>query len=372
MDNKEIKSRGKTGMLVGFVGLVLNVLLGAGKLTVGLISGSVSIMSDAANNLSDAGNSLVTVSSFALASKKADKEHPYGHGRYEYIASLIIGVAILMVGFQFALTSIEKIIRPVATSIDLIAFIVLGVSVAVKLAMFIFYRIKGKKIKSDTLKAASFDSFSDCLVTGSIMVCLLIQPYIPFVLDGYLGLIVSLVIVIGGIKVLLETISRLLGTRCDKELYENLNNLCMCNDLIIGTHDLRVHDYGPNRMVASVHVEFSKDIHISEAHSIIDDIEKRAHRELNVELVVHCDPLVGGDRTLSRVRHTIKDIIRNYEGASMHDLSLNYEKSEVIFHIKLDNGFIKEKEYIIEQLKTAVNQIMADVTIQIEVDIIYN
>lgn len=364
--------REKTGVKTGLAGLCLNIMLGAGKLTVGILSGSVAIISDAANNLSDAGNSLVTVSSFLLGGRKADKQHPYGHGRYEYIASLLIGMIIVIVGFQFAISSVQKIISPVKVTISGLMLGVMIASIAVKMFMTVFYRIYAKKINSSTLKAASADSFFDCLVTACVIIGILLTIVLPLWVDGVVALIVSGVIVFGGVKILLETINRLLGYS-DKETADKIRLIIKENPQIIGSHDLRLHDYGPNNTLASVHAEFDRTTNIMEAHNVIDSLEHRAFDELGVELVVHCDPIDSTDLTLNRIRHNIKDVIRIYDKSSIHDLEINYNEKNVFFHMRLrERQYTKQRVIITSNLQQSVQEVLPDFEVKIEFDIIYD
>lgn len=360
--------REKTGALVGVIGLFLNLFLGIGKILVGFFSGSAAIISDGANNLSDAGNCVVTVSSFILGGRKADKDHPYGHGRYEYIASLLIGMVIVVVGVQFAISSITKIQNPTPVQFSVIMAVVLCVSIVVKMFMAIFYRLKGKKINSDTLRAASMDSFSDCMVTACVLIGMALTLVAPLWLDGVIALAVSIVIIIGGLKVLLETVNRLLG-KSDAETANKIKKIILSDPLVVGTHDLRVHDYGPSTILASVHAEFDRNVSILEAHNVIDALEHKVFHELGIELVVHCDPIDSTDLKLNRIRHALKDIVRCYNSTTIHDLDIDYELNVVAFHLKMEESQLKKvKEHIVYQVKDAITCVLPDFQVSIEFD----
>ena len=351
--------------------MALNVMLGAAKLAVVLIAGSVSIVSDAANNLSDAGSSAMTVVSFALGGRGADKEHPYGHGRYEYIATLLIGVIIIVVGFQLILSSIGKIITPMRVEYDAIALAVLGASIAVKLFMGVFYLVRGKKLGSDMLRAASFDSFSDVAVTSGLLVAVVINLFVAYPLEGIVGLLISLFIVFGGVKLLLSTVGRLLGRGGDPDTEKRLRAIILGGDLVVGVHDLRVHDYGPNRKLASAHAEFEGDVSVREAHAVLDALEHKAYEETGVELVLHCDPIETGDVTLNRIRHAIEDVLRVYPNAGMHDLDIHYAERRVDLHICLPAPFKAQAAHVREQVEIAVQNILEGFTLQAVIDLQY-
>lgn len=366
------KAREKQGVIVGLVGLLLNVFLGLSKLIIGLFSGSVSIMSDAGNNLSDAGSSLVAVFSFVLGGRKADKEHPYGHGRYEYIASLLIGAVIVFVGFQFIITSIGKIFKPQALDFSIVIVVVLALSIAVKLFMGLFYKVKSKKLNSDTIKAASFDSFSDCLVTSGVLISLIVTQFIPFNLDGYVGLVISVIIIVGGIRLISQTINKLLGKRYDKEFANKLVGIVLSDENVVGVHDLKLHDYGPNVVVASIHAEFDKNISIVDAHNVIDGIEHRALEEMGIELVVHCDPIDTDDENVCRIRRIIQDVVRLYENTSIHDLTLIESEKTISFHLRLPYRYLKETDEILQKLKEEIAYAFLGYETAIELDYLYD
>ena len=355
----EKDARNRQGIAAGIVGLVCNLILGAGKLVVGFLTGSVSIVSDAANNLSDAGSGVLTVTSFALGNRAADRDHPFGHGRYEYLAGLLIGVIIAVVGVELIQSSIEKIVSPVAVTYDAASVAVLCASVAVKLGMGVFYRVRAKILRSDTLKAAAFDSFSDCAVTGGLLVTIGINRFIPYPLEGPVGLVISLLIVYGGIRLILGTVNRLLGRGGDKETNDKLRAIVLSDPMIVGCHDLRVHDYGPTCKIASVHAEFDRDLSITDAHGILDKLERRALDELGIELVIHCDPVGTADANLLRLRRAVDDVVRVYPSVSVHDLDIDYNARRVGLHL-LAPERMKELPRIREMIAGAVTGVLGE------------
>ena len=364
-------NRQKDGMKAGLAGLCLNLLLGAGKLAAGILSGSMSLITDAANNLSDAGSSVVTVSAFALSDRKADREHPYGHGRYEYIASFLIGIIIIVVGVEFMITSVRKIISSQPVTMTTLGIVVLCVSIGVKLFMTLFYRITAKKISSDALKAAAFDSLSDCFVSLVVLASFVTAQFAPFNIDGYCGALVSVFVAVGGIKIVHETMNKLLGNGSSPELEQKITDLVSSGEEVVGVHDLRLHDYGPSVCVGSVHAEFDKNLSIIEAHRIIDGLEKRAFFELGVDLVIHVDPIDATDPELNALRNSIREIIKSYHKSSIHELQLNKEEKKVSFHIKLSQKYEAIEEQVLQTLTKSVQSLYPDFSVEIEFDIMY-
>lgn len=284
--------RSAIGKLAGVVGIVCNLLLFAGKFSVGLMAGSAAVIADAVNNLLDASSSIVTLLGFRMAQRPADQGHPYGHGRYEYLAGLLVAGIILLSGGDQARTAVEKILHPVSAEFTAITFIVLFLSIGVKLWMSFFFSKLGKKIQSTTLKAAAVDSRNDVLASGSVLVCCALEYFFSIRLDAYAALAVALFILYSGIKLTGETISPLLGKKADDELIEQISQLVLSHEQVLGIHDLLVHDYGPGKCYASVHAEMSAKEDPVVSHEIIDHIERETMERMNVHLVIHFDPVV--------------------------------------------------------------------------------
>lgn len=280
------------GKLAGIVGILCNLLLFAGKFTVGLMAGSAAIMADAVNNLLDASSSVVTLIGFRLAQRPADHGHPYGHGRYEYLAGLLVAGIILLSGGDQARTAIEKIIAPSSTTFTTVTFVILILSMGVKLWMAVFYHNLGKRIQSTTLKAASIDSRNDIIASASVLLGCAIEYFFKINVDGYAALAVALFILYSGIRLTGETISPLLGKKADDELIEQISSLVLSHEQVLGIHDLLVHDYGPGKCYASVHAEMSANEDPVVSHEIIDHIERETLERVNVHLVIHFDPVV--------------------------------------------------------------------------------
>lgn len=291
-DHQSPTVRGAIGKLSGVVGILCNMILFVAKFTVGLIAGSAAVMADAVNNLLDASSSIVTLLGFRMAQRPADHGHPYGHGRYEYLAGLLVAGIILLSGGDQARTAVEKIIHPASADFTAVTFIVLLISVGIKLWMCVFYKKLGKLIQSTTLLAASMDSRNDVLASGTVLLCCALEYFFQIKLDAYAALAVALFILYSGIKLTGETISPLLGKKADDELIVQISELVLSHEQVLGIHDLLVHDYGPGKCYASVHAEMSADEDPVVSHEIIDHIEKETLERMNVHLVIHFDPVV--------------------------------------------------------------------------------
>lgn len=325
-DYQNIKSpavRAAYGKLAGATGIFCNLLLFIGKLAAGIISGSVAITADAVNNLSDAASSIVTLIGFKMAERPADKEHPYGHARMEYLSGLAVAGLILVIGVELGKSSIDKIIHPELIDFSPLIVGILLVSIAVKLWMAFFNSTLGKRINSATLSATAADSRNDVISTAAVLLSCLIGYFFNLPIDGYVGLLVAAFIIWSGCSIARETISPLLGQPADPELIAAIRDLILSHEKILGLHDLMVHDYGPGQCFASVHVEMDSREDPLICHDIIDDIERDALNELKVHLVIHYDPIVTDDAELNHMRslilHEIHDI--NPE-LSIHDFRM--------------------------------------------------
>ena len=294
--------RVRYGMLCGAVGILFNILLFAGKLIAGTLTGSIGITADAFNNLSDAGSSVITLVGFRLSDTKADKEHPFGHGRFEYIAGLIVSMAILLMGFELGKTSIEKIIHPEAVTFSFLAVGVLIASIITKLYMFFYNRGIGKKIDSAAMRATAMDSFSDVAATSMVLLSMLIGKWTGWMIDGYAGLLVAMFIGYTGIRAAKETISPLLGQSPADEFVEKIEQIVLGEQNIIGVHDLVVHDYGPGRRMISLHAEVPADGNMILLHDTVDNLEKLLRKECGCEAVIHMDPVETNNSETNRLR----------------------------------------------------------------------
>lgn len=304
------KVRVAYGYLCGTVGIALNILLFAGKIIAGTISGSVAVTADAFNNLSDAGSSIISLIGFRLASQKPDPHHPFGHGRFEYIASLIISIIIVLMGFELGKSSFEKIVAPQAVEYSTVTFAVLGVSVLVKLYMFFYNNSVGKKIDSATMRATAMDSISDAVSTGAVLISAVIAMFTNLALDGWMGLVVAAFIMVTGFKSAKETIDSLLGTPPSPEFVKQIEDMALQYDDIIGVHDMIVHNYGPGRTFVSLHAEVPSDGDIVAIHDTVDNAEREIAKELGCLVTIHMDPVDVHDEHTAQLRENVSEIIK--------------------------------------------------------------
>lgn len=308
--NDAVKVRGAYGTACGVLGILLNAILFGLKLAVGLISGSMAIMADAVNNLADAGSSLVTLFGFRLAGKKPDAEHPFGHGRMEYISGLAVSALIILMGFELAKSSAEKIFAPEVISVSLIGSVILGISVLVKIYMSLYNRKYGTRIDSSAMKATAADSLSDAVSTAVVLISGILStvtqnPYI----DPICGIAVALFIFKAGIGAAKETVSPLLGKPPSKEFVDKVEELTLSCPIIIGIHDMVVHDYGPGRVMVSLHAEVDRHGDILEIHDAIDNTEQLISRELSCEAVIHTDPIDVSDEKTTELKALVEKVI---------------------------------------------------------------
>lgn len=300
-DDPDVRRR--CGMLAGGTGIALNLLLFAGKLAAGLISGAISVTADAFNNLSDAASSVVTLLGFRLAGRKADAEHPFGHGRMEYLAGLIVSLVILVVGVELGKSSVEKILHPAQTALTPLTLAILIASVLVKLWMGWFNAALGKRIRSEALKAAAADSRSDAVATGAVLLGLALSALFSLPLDGWVGVLVALFVIKTGISSAKDTLDPLLGQPPDPEEVRAMEALILSYPPIRGIHDLVIHDYGPGRRMLSVHAEVPAGCDVMEVHDVIDRVERELGEKFSLEAVIHMDPIQTDDPKVGRLLH---------------------------------------------------------------------
>ena len=352
-------TRAKIGKLSGFVGIFCNILLCVFKLIVGFLSGAVSITADAMNNLSDATSSVVTLVGFRLAEKPADEDHPYGHARYEYLSGLAVAAMIIVIGFELAKTSLDKILHPEAVIFSIPMVLVLLGSVLVKLWLFFFNRKLGKRIDSATLAATATDSRNDVISTLAVLAAVLIEHFTELKIDGYVGMAVALFILYSGGSMAKQTISPLLGETASPELQDLIIAVINSEPKILGYHDLMVHDYGPGQRFASMHVEMDEKESALECHEIIDALERICLKEHNIHLVIHYDPVVTDDPELDRMRNVVEDILKSIdERISIHDFRMvqGKDNTNLIFDMALPANRMKEQKEIKKQLDEQLNR----------------
>lgn len=317
------KARAQIGRLSGIVGIICNLFLFAGKLMIGTISGALSITADAMNNLSDASSSIVTLIGFKLAEKPADDDHPYGHARFEYLSGLAIAGMILIIGYELLKTSIGKIRNPESIEFSAALVIVLVLSIIVKLWLALFNGKLGRMIDSATLLATASDSRNDVISTSVVLAAAVIEAVSGWRVDGFMGLAVAIFILYSGIGLAKETISPILGEAASPELQKLIVEIVENHPMVLGYHDLMVHDYGPGQRFASLHVEMNKAEDPLVCHEIIDDLERECLQKHNVHLVIHYDPVVIGDEILDEMRMKVQGILQEYDNRlSLHDFRL--------------------------------------------------
>lgn len=352
--------RGAYGTLAGIVGILCNLVLFAGKLIIGTVSGSVSITADAVNNLSDASSSIMTLIGFRLAQKPEDAEHPYGHARIEYLTGLAVAALILIIGVQLAKSSFLKILHPEPVEFSVALVIVLVLSILVKLWMALFNRTLGKKIDSTSLIATAADSRNDVISTAAVLLAAVIAHFSGWNLDGYIGVLVALFILYSSVGIARETISPLLGEPADPELVHMVKHEVLhYDDRILGVHDLMVHDYGPGQTFASIHVEIDRNQDVIEAHDMIDNIEREFLKNHRIHLTIHYDPVVMDDEAVSRMRRIVGEKLQEIdERLSFHDFRMvaGPEHTNLIFDVVLPYSLVGREQEIQQLLEQRLQE----------------
>ena len=358
-DTQNPAVRSSIGKLAGLTGIVCNCLLTVLKLVIGLLVGSMAIIADGVNNLSDAASSLTTLLGFRMAQRPADKQHPYGHARYEYLSGLAVAALILLIGAELVKSSIAKIINPEPIDISAATIALLAASVAMKLWMSGFYKTLGKKINSTALYATSVDSRNDVISTCAVLLGCLVNYLFGLNIDGCVGLAVAIFILYSSVGIAKDTISPLLGQQADDELVDKITELVLSHEKVLGVHDLLVHDYGPGRCYASAHVELSADEDPMACHDIIDDIECDVLEKMNVHFVIHYDPVVQNDAEQNEMRRTVGEIIRELNPAfSIHDFRIvrGSAQSKLVFDLGVPYSMIEKKKEIKERIDAALDE----------------
>lgn len=358
-DTQNPAVRSSIGKLAGLTGIVCNCLLTVLKLVIGLLVGSMAIIADGVNNLSDAASSLTTLLGFRMAQRPADKQHPYGHARYEYLSGLAVAALILLIGAELVKSSIAKIIKPEPIDISAATIALLAASVAVKLWMSGFYKTLGKKINSTALYATSVDSRNDVISTCAVLLGCLVNYLFGLNIDGCVGLAVAIFILYSSVGIAKDTISPLLGQQADDELVDKITELVLSHEKVLGVHDLLVHDYGPGRCYASAHVELSADEDPMACHDIIDDIECDVLEKMNVHFVIHYDPVVQNDAEQNEMRRTVGEIVSELNPAfSIHDFRIvrGSAQSKLVFDLGVPYSMIEKKKEIKERIDAALNE----------------
>lgn len=312
--------RASYGVSAGIFGIISNTLLFAIKLVGGILSGSIAVIADAINNLSDFTTSIITMIGFKISGRPADKEHPYGHARYEYITGLIVALVIIFIGIETAIAAVEKIIAGTPTDFSLLTCIILGVSVIVKILMSIIYKGLGKSINSETLFGMSSDSRNDAICTTVILTCAIITMSFNISLDGYFGAAGALLVIYSGIMLIKDTVNPLLGSAPEKDLIKKIEQKLKSYPEVLDVHDLIVHSYGPNKIFATVHIEVDSQVDVMISHDLVDNIERDFYKDMNIMLVGHLDPVMISDPETNQLKECLTSLIKDYNpDVTLHD-----------------------------------------------------
>ncbi|MBP0068284.1 cation transporter [Anaerobutyricum hallii] len=352
IESTEVRTR--YGMLASVVGIFCNVLLFSVKLAIGLILSSLAVTADAFNNLSDAASSIISFVGVKMAGKPADAEHPFGHGRIEYIAALIVSFLVIEVGFTFFKSSISKIMHPEEITFDPVPFIILILSILVKLWMAFFNNKLGKRIDSKVMLATAADSLGDVITTSATVISIVICHFTSINVDAIAGLIVSGIVIWSGVSIAKDTLEPLIGQRVPSELYQKITDMVESYEGIVGAHDLIVHNYGPNRSMATIHAEVPNDVSIEASHEIIDRIERDAKKELNILLVIHMDPVEMRDEEVLELRDKTSHIVHALDPElHFHDFRVlkENEQKNLIFDLVVPDSYTeKDANRVMHQL----------------------
>jgi cation diffusion facilitator family transporter len=370
-NTSSFQTRESYGKFAGIMGIISNLLLFIIKITVGTLFSSISITADAVNNLSDSSSSLITMMGFKISEKPADSEHPYGHARMEYISGLIISFIILFLGMELIKSSIDKIINPQAAEFSIISIVVLVIAILIKLWQCLFYQRVGKRINSTTLIASSVDSQNDILATSAVLIAAIFTHLTGFNLDGWMGVVVAAIIMVSGVRLIMDTMSPLLGTAPTKELVDSIYKKILSYDNIIGLHDLNVHSYGAGKCFASVHCEVAAEQDIMISHDIIDNIERDFLKEQGIHLVVHLDPVVTSDTKTNELKAKVEELIGKISPEiGMHDFRVVWgvTHSNLIFDVIVPFGFQWGDDELIRMISHKIHEIDATYHAVITVD----
>ncbi|MGI6588587.1 MAG: cation diffusion facilitator family transporter [Peptococcia bacterium] len=359
LDLKNTKVREQYGKKSSLIGIFVNVFLFIIKFAVGTLFHSVAVVADAVNSLADAGSSVISLISFKLSSKPADEKHPFGHERIEYIASSVVAVFILLLGIELLKTSFNKILYPGKIEFSFVVVGVLLFSIAAKFWLYGFNIKLAKRIDSSMLRATAADSLSDVLATSSVLLATILSPLLGFQLDGYVGIVVSVFIMMSGINILKETLNSLLGQVPSGELVKLIDSYVKKYDGVLGTHDLVIHNYGPRRYFASVHIEVDAKEDILISHDLIDNIERDIAQDLGIHLVIHLDPIIKDDPFVNELRELTAEIVSSVDNSlSMHDFRVvkGFTHSNLIFDVVIPHQCKKSDSEVIEEITQKIKE----------------
>lgn len=354
-DTSDIEVRFKYGIVSGIIGFISNILLCLLKIIIGVLSGSISIIADAINNLSDAGSSIITIVGFKLSNRPADAEHPYGHARYEYVAGLIVALAVFIIGVFLGKSSIVKIVKPTTMDYSAITYIVLVVAILIKAWQGAMYKNFGKSINSKALMANSVDSRNDVITTSAVLISTIVTHTTSVNIDGYTGLLVSIFIVISSLMLIKDMLNPLIGTVPDKELVESIIKKVKQYDDVLGYHDLIIHSYGPAICFASMHIEVSDEGDVMELHDMIDNIERDFMLDMNIHMVIHMDPIAINDEETNSLKELIINILTQRDNKlSLHDFRLVKGKTHT--NVLFDVVIPFTSKVTIKEIKSLLNE----------------
>lgn len=360
MTENKTFDRARIGKTASLVGIGANIILSVLKIAVGLLFGAVSVMADGFNNLADSSNSVMSMISFKVSSKPADKEHPFGHQRAEYIFSMVVAFFIMLIAFELSKESVMKIIEPVAVEFSFITVGVLIFSILVKCGLWIYNKTVAEKINSDILKATAVDSLSDCISTTVVLVAIVVEKLTSVNIDGFAGLLVAVFIAWSGIGVFRETFSKLIGQATDAEMVEDIKKRIFAHNEVLGIHDLSVYNYGPEKYFASVHIEVDASVDVLVSHELVDDIEREFITETGIVLVGHLDPIVVSDPEVNEMREQVGEIIAQINSEfSMHDFRMvkGERRTNLIFDVAIPYGCALSEA----QIKSAIEAEVAKI-----------
>ncbi len=373
VDDKKVREQ--YSVLCGGVGICCNILLFLTKFIVGILTGSVAVFTDAFNNLSDSASSVITILSAKLSNRNPDKEHPFGHGRMEYIASLIVSFLIMLVGFELLKNSAEKILHPNDVNLSFGLVLILLCTIVVKLWMYAYNKYTAKKIQSTVAAATARDSLNDSIATTATIAAAIIGQFVPYPIDGIMGVLVSLFIIYGGFSLSKDTIGILLGTPAKPETVKKISETLLQAPGILGCHDLVIHDYGPGRIMASVHAEVSDKASIVKIHEVIDALENKILNEMGIHIVIHMDPITTDCEITTAIRKFVDDFLKKYDSClSFHDLRMTDGENaiNIIFDLVLPCEYPTEKRKdVVEKLKNALKAMDKRYNVVINLDTAY-
>lgn len=371
LNSPELRKR--FGVLSGTVGIIGNLILSIGKFFAGIMTGSIAISADAFNNLSDAVSSIVTLICFRTSDSPADREHPFGHGRIEYISGLIVSIAIIFMGIEFIKTSIEKIFNPEPVVASTVPIVILAVSLVVKLWMGYFNNKIGNTINSTAIKAAAFDSVSDSVVTITILIGMAVTYFTGFYVDAYSGIIVACFVILTGLKMIKESTGPLLGQAPDPELVKSINNLVMRSPDILGIHELTVHNYGPGKLVISMHAEVPANKNIMELHDAVEEVENKLKHKFKCQATIHIDPIVTDDEQVTDMKEKLSALIKLIDkSAQVYDLRIVPGKLKtLIFHVSIPYDLEETDKQLKKSIENSIDSIEPGYECIINIDRVY-